>query len=90
MLFARLSATFIMCVINMMVLRMPMILYCHDPHCMVYKIQLIHAIMLPVSCHWNSVITIIKTTSEVGDGDGMCDWLAGDGGRGPSGRGRHT
>jgi len=46
--------------------------------------------MLLVSCHWNSVITIIKTTSEVGDGDGMRDWLAGDSGRGRSGRGRHT
>jgi len=56
----------------------------------VYKIRLIHALMLLVSCHWNLVITIIKTTSEVGDGDGMRDWLAGDSGRGRSGRGRHT
>jgi len=37
-------------------------------------------------------VTIIKTTSEVGDGDGdgRRDWLAGDGGRRRSGRGRHT
>ena len=38
----------------------------------------------------HNIITIIKTTSEDGDGDGRRDWLAGDGGRGRSGRGRHT
>ena len=34
----------------------------------------------------------LKTTSEfgVGNGDGWRDWLAGDGGRGRSGFGRHT
>jgi len=36
----------------------------------------------------------LKTTSEVGDddgnGDGRSNWLAGDGGRDRSGRGRHT
>jgi len=37
----------------------------------------------------SSIITIIKTTSEVddGDGDGTCNWLASDGGRGQSGHG---
>ena len=36
------------------------------------------------------IITIIKATSEVRDGDGDVwrDWLAGDSGRGRSGRGR--
>jgi len=47
-----------------------------------------------LSAYWRSavriIITIVKTTSEVGDGDGRRDWLASDGGRGRSGSGRHT